>query len=252
MFDLIKPGHVLRFGTCPSTINSPPAGNAATNDNTLETLWPNVNNLGLVQCLSHPSGNLGKVAADVAIKLRGESKFSRTVSYSELGRAFTASNRLVGNQNCRFVGYTDGKSFYIQTADTVFSKDFSGCLFVAYRVGGNRRVAHVAASAVAAMDCKQAFLTTVHGIAGAQLIGWFRPYIARRDDMSKISAYHQVKEHIPGQDINKLTTFGVMTQAGAGYSIDAFKPTGVVGADWVVTAITQRTLSRAWFVHHHA
>jgi hypothetical protein len=47
----------------------------------------------------------------------------------------------------------------------VFSKDFSGCTMVVYTQAGVRRVAHVAASAVPAMNCEHAFMRTIQGNA---------------------------------------------------------------------------------------
>jgi hypothetical protein len=194
MLNLIKPGHVLRFGTDPGTIISPPATNEG-NDNTLETPWPRTSDLGAMQCLSHPSGALGGVAAQVVNGLRTTpGSKSRSLSYSAVGRAFGSSNRLIGVENCSFVGYVDGQTNYIESNATVFSKDFSGCLMVAYLVGGRRRVAHAAASSVPAMDCKRAFLKTIRD-NGATLIGWFQPFIGNRDNDHKIDAYQAVKSH---------------------------------------------------------
>jgi hypothetical protein len=248
MFYGIKPGHVLRFGTCPKSVISPIATNAEQNDNTLETPWPTTSNLGLVQCLSHPSGNIGAIATHVATHLRaGPDSKARSASYSPVGRFLTASNRPVGQETCDFVGYVDGRSNYIQSAETVFSKDFSGCLLVAYTVGGHRRVAHVAASDHPRMDCKQAFMNTLQAMH-ADLIGWFKPYVDAYDFGRKTTAHGVVHQYI-GNNINKLVTFGVMTKGGAGFSIDAFKPDGIAGSDWVVTYITEKTLSHTWHVH---
>lgn len=248
MFNLIKPGHVLRFGTCPSTIISPPgAVLQSSNDNTRATLWPTTSRLGLVQCLSHPSGNIGAIAADVATNLRTTASKSRNASYSAVGRLLTESNRIVGSENCDFVGYVDGQSNYIQSVQTVFSKDFSGCLMVAYTIAGQRHVAHAAASQVPTMDCKQAFLTTIRGMH-ANLIGWFRPFVANLDSARKAQAFGVIGKYIQHQ-INNLTTFGVVTQAGQAYSIDAFKPHGIVGNDWVVTDISVKNMDQNWNFH---
>jgi hypothetical protein len=246
MFNLIKPGHVLRFTTCPSTIVSPAGAlNPTQNDNTPETAWTTTSNLGLVQCLSHPSGNIGEIAAAVATRLRATpGSAARTASYSAPGRLLTASNRPVGSETCGFVGYVDGRSNYIQSAQTVFSKDFSGCLMVAYVSGGQRRVAHVAASAVPTMNCKQAFLTTIQG-NGAVLTGWFRPFVSALHSGRKANAFAVVGQYL-GNNINNLTTFGVVTAGNQAYSIDAFKPAGVAGNDWVVTDITPHVLSASW------
>jgi hypothetical protein len=246
MFNLMKPGHILRFGTCPSTIISPPGSrNPPFNDNTLETAWPAASNLGLVQCLSHPSGNIGAIAADVATHLRATpGSASRTAGYSGAGRLFTKSNRAVGSLPCDFVGYVDGQSNYIHSVQTVFSKDFSGCLMVVYTVAGQRRVAHVAASSVATMDCKQAFLTRLHGMH-AVLTGWFRPFVSALDSGRKANAFGVIGKYV-GHNINNLTTFGVVTQAGQAYSVDAFKPGGVAGNDWVVTDVGAKVMSQSW------
>jgi len=210
MFDLMKPGHILRFGTCPSTIISPPALASENRDNTLETAWPTTSNLGLVQCFSHPSGNIGNIAADVAKRLRTTMSIQRSLSYSALGRAAsTTSNRVVGSLQCDFVGYVDGQSNYIRSDRTVFSKDFSGCLMVVYTFAGQRRVAHAASSGVATMDCKQAFLNTLQRM-GATLNGWFRPYVDARYFGRKSHAFGVFGKYI-SNDINELTTFGVVT-----------------------------------------
>lgn len=247
MFNLMKPGHILRFGTCPATIISPGAGAVVSNDNTLATAWPTTSNLGVVQCLSHPSGDIGKIAADVATHLRTTpGSKSRTASYSAAGRFFTNSNRMVGSLACNFVGYVDGQSNYIQSTQTVFSKDFSGCLMVVYTIAGQRHVAHVAASAVAAMDCKQAFLTTIKGM-GAVLNGWFRPFVSSLDSGRKATAFNGMGKYVGG-NINNLTTFGVVTQAGQAYSIDAFKPNGIIGNDWVVTDVSLKGMNNSWVV----
>jgi hypothetical protein len=248
MFHQLKPGHVLRFGTDPGGIVSPPAVNDAVNDNTLETLWPAVSALGNVQAFSHPDGPIGNVAAAVAKGLRPGFSPSRLASYSALGRAVTASDRVIGAQNCDFVGYTDGKAHYINSANTVFSKDFSGCTMVVYTQGGIRRVAHAAASQVVRMNCKQAFMTTIQG-NGAVLIGWFKPYTQAADLARKLAAFAVITGYIGG-DINRLTTFGVITAANVPYSIDAFKPVGAgYGAnDWVVTHVAQAVLDAGWAV----
>ncbi|MHC4199959.1 MAG: hypothetical protein ACYSU0_08210 [Planctomycetota bacterium] len=247
MFNQIKPGHVLRFGTDPGGIVSPPAVNV-NNDNTLETLWPTTSNLGNVQVLSHPGGPIGTIAADVATRLRPGFRLSRQVSYSKLGRAVTPANRVVGVQNCDFVGYTHGTAHYINSANTVFSKDFSGCTMVVYTQAGVRRVAHAAASAVPAMNSKHAFMTTIQG-NGAVLIGWFKPFTQAADGARKANAFGVITAHIGG-NINRLTTFGVITAANAAYTVDAFKPAGVgYGAnDWVVTYIAPCALNPGWVV----
>ena len=246
MFDLMKPGHVLRFGTDPATITSPKGVADALNDNTLETKWPTTKDLGMVQCVSHPSGDLGAIAADVATRLRDGGGKSRTASYSAVGRALTSSNRAVGSASCDFVGYVDGQSNYIESARTVFSKDFSGCLMVAYTVNGQRRVAHAAASAVPKMDCKQAFLNTLqanHAVLG----GWFRPFVSVRDSGRKATAFGVIGKHV-GHNINNLTTFGVITNTGQAYSVDAFKPTTVAGNAWVVTNVSPHVMTNSWIV----
>lgn len=261
MLNQIKPGHVLKFATDPATIVSPKgATNPTTNNNTLAKAWPTTSQLGLVQCISHPSGGIGAIAADVATHLRATpGSKARTTSYSGIGRALGPSDRAVASENCDFVGYVDGESNYIQSTNTVFSKDFSGCLMVVYSVGGQRRVAHAAASAVPTMDCKQAFLNTIRA-QGAVLGGWFRPFIDVRDTARKLNAFAVISKYVSG--INALTTFGVVTQAGQAYSIDAFQPTKpapvpkghlgqipllVVGKGaWVVTDVTPLQMSQSW------
>jgi hypothetical protein len=247
MFNQIKPGHVLRFGTDPGGIISPPAV-GAHNNNALETLWPAASNLGLVQVLSHLSGPIGPIAADVAKRLRGGFSVSRLASYSAPGRGATAADRPVASQICDFVGYTDGKAHYINSANNVFSKDFSGCTMVVYTQAGVRRVAHAAASAVPAMNCKQAFMTTIQG-NGAILIGWFKPYTQAADFARKANAFGIITGYIGG-NINRLTTFGVITAGNVAYSLDAFKPVGAgFGAnDWVVTYIAPCPLNVGWVV----
>jgi hypothetical protein len=263
MFNLIEPGHVLRFATDPRAIISPEANDKP--DNTLETLWPTTSNLGNVQVISHPSGSVGDVAAEVAKNLRGASNNSRSLSYSAAGRAFTPSNRVVGSTICDFVGYTDGKSNYIATSNAAFSKDFSGCLFVCYSIKGQRRVAHAASSDVLAYDCKQAFLNTIRA-KHAVLHGWFRPFQVAADLGTKINEYAHISNYV-NNNINNLTTFGVITAAGIPYSINAFKPyhmgpmvggpmlgklrqPGAImkGNDWVVTSVSAKQMSQNWNV----
>lgn len=245
MFNLIEPGHVLRFGTDPSTIVSPPATIHRDQDNTLATAWPAASHLGLVQCISHPSGPIGSIAADVAKNLRTTpGSISRSASYSGAGRLLTSSNRNVGSVNCDFVGYVDGQSNYIQSTQATFSKDFSGCLMVVYTVAGQRHVAHAAASLVPDMNCKQPFLTTIQAIP-AVLNGWFRPYVDALDGNQKIHNYGHVAKYLGGNP-NKLTTFGVVTAANQPYAVEAFKPNGIPGNDWVVTSITPKVMSQSW------
>jgi hypothetical protein len=265
MFNLIEPGHVLRFGVDPITIVSPKGGHDTHNDNTLESRWSTTSNLGTVQCISHPSGDVGDVAADVATHLRGANSKSRSASYSGVGRAFTSSNRVVGSVHCDFTGYTDGKSCYIPTNNAALSKDFSGCLFVLYSVGGERRVAHVASSQVPKMDCKQAFLDTLHAkhvAHQAVLHGWFRPYVSPADDGQKINEFQLISSYV-NNTINNLVTFGVIMANGSPYSINAFKPykmakmaKGLItkaghflpGNDWIVTSVTPKQMSQNWNV----
>lgn len=245
MFHLVKPGHILRFTTCPSTIISPP-GVKGTNDNTLATAWPMVSTLGLVQCLSHPSGNIGSMATDVVKRLRTTpNSLSRVASYSAPGQLLTKSDRVIASEVCDFVGYVDGQSNYIQSARTVFSKDFTGCLMVVYTVAGQRHVAHVAASSVPNMDCKQAFLNTIQNM-NAVLNGWFRP-IMIEDEARTGDTFAVVGKYV-GNDPNRLTTFGVVTQAGQAYAVDAFKPKGLPGNDWIVTDVRPKMMSQNWHV----
>lgn len=246
MIDLLKPGHILRFNTCPGTIVSPMRG--ANDDNTMETLWPTTSNLGVVQAISHPNGPIRPIAADVAKRLRADLSVSAALSYSAPGLAMTSANRILGAENCDFVGYTDGRAHYTVSNNTVFSKDFSGCTMVAYTQGGVRRVAHAAASNVPHMNCRHAFMTTING-HGAVLIGWFKPFTAAEDNDRKMAAFQVITTYVGG-NINRLTTFGVITAGNVPYSIDAFKPVGAgFGAtDWVVTFVGPRALSGAWVV----
>lgn len=247
MYNLIKPGHVLQFATCPSTIISP-AGvtKPMENDPSIVTPWPAVSALGQVSVLSHPAGALGAIAAEVATSERAGGSLSRTASYSGIGRAVTAQNRPIGQDNADFVGYCDGRSYTIDSNQTVFSKDFSGCLFVAYTIAGQRKVAHAAASQVATMDCKQAFLTTIQA-QGAILHGWFRPFRDALDGARRMAAYQRHSARMGGNPY-AITTFGVITAANQGWAIDAFKPSGIAGSSWVVTHIAQKPLSNAWIV----
>lgn len=248
MFNDIKPGHVLKFlGTDPATIISPPgATNSALNDNTLIKNWPMVSTLGTVKCISHPSGACAAASAAVAKGMRTSGYgITRGASYSALGQLVTASNRLIGQVNADFVGYVDGESNQIASTSTVFSKDFSGCLMVCYTIAGIRYVAHSAASQVATMDCKQAFLTRLQAL-GAINLHWFKPYVSTVDVGRKLQAYNVIKSYI--KQIDELTTFGVMTSTDQGYSIDAFKPFGAGGNEWVVTACVPKATSGAWIV----
>lgn len=244
MFNFMKPGHVLRFGICPST-KIPPGGvvQQEGNDNAAETRWPVERNLGLVQCLSHPSGNIGAIAADVAKHLRTTpGSISRTAGYSRPGRLLMRrSDRVVGQVSCDFVGYVDGQTNYIESARTVLSKDFSGCLMVEYIRDGQRRVAHAAASRVPEMDCRQAFLRQLQR-TGATLNGWFRLFVDTTDGGRKVNTFQAVSRYIGG-NVNNLVTFGVVTAEGQAYSIDAFKPDGILGNDWVVCHVSQKNMS---------
>lgn len=252
MLNLIKPGHVLQFGTCPSTL-TPPSAPKGANDNTRADEWPNdKKNLGAVRCLTHPSGPLGPICADVATSFRGGGlvqKIRRGVSYSPIGGLVRSQshnqNVQVGAATADFVGYTDGRTNYVRSQEMVFSKDFSGCLMVVYTKNGVRHVAHAAASKRPDFDCKQAFLNKLRG-EGAQLSGWFRPYMASVDDDRKIPAFGVVGKYMSLQ-INNFTTFGVVA-GGQAYSIDAFKPSNCPGNTWVVTSVIPKTMSTAWTV----
>jgi hypothetical protein len=247
MFDQIKPGHVLRFGTDPSTIISPKQANSSEqNDNTLETPWPTTSALGQVQLISHPSGPLAAMAADVATKLRKGISLTRAASYSAAGRERTPADRLLGVTICDFVGYTDGKSNYIPSQRAVFSKDFSGCLMVLYTQAGQRRVAHAAASQTPRMDCKRAFLQTIQA-NGATLGGWFRPFVSALDSDGRMAAFEAIREHVRG-DPYAITTFGVISATGQPYAIDAFKPAAAIANDWIVTRLRTPQMYTTWTV----
>ena len=132
MLNLMKPGHILRFAVCPSTIPPPRGGPSAFNDNTRTDEWPMARkSLGNASLLTHPSGMLAPICGDIATKLRGVNSFKRNMSYSKAGntaRAVTKRRNVqLGAVVADFVGYTDGRSNYVQSANMVFSKDFSGC-----------------------------------------------------------------------------------------------------------------------------
>lgn len=182
VFNQIKPGYVFEFGVCPSTIISPPAL-ANKLDNTRIEPWPDhLRALGGVRCLSHPLGTSADAAAFVANNIRtGGDAGARARSYSPAGnlaRAVTfRRNVTIGNATADFVGYIEGQSNYVESQRTVFSKDFSGCLMVAFNRNGTRCVAHVAASLEPTSDCKHTFLHALSNHIGAHydLIGWFQP-----------------------------------------------------------------------------
>jgi hypothetical protein len=244
MFEKIKPGHVLRFnGTDPGNI-VPPAATAVGNDITAETLWTAQSALGRVDLLSHPTGPLD-MAAEVARKLRPGISLTRLASYSDIAREHSSQNRFIGAALCDFVGYVDGRSNYIATDRAVISKDFSGCLMVSYVVGGQRRVAHSAASQDPARDCKQAFLTTLRGLNAQQLI-WFKPY-TNDEAAGFIQRFAVARAHVNG-NVNRMTTFGVVTPTGEAYAIEAFKPLAAVQNDWIVTAVRRPQIRTSWTV----
>jgi hypothetical protein len=251
MFDLIKPGYVLRFGVSPSTIHSPPGGDSGNNDNTLITPWPNDRkHLGVVRCLSHVTGALEPICAIVATSLRTEgSPRKRAISYSAFGskvREITGrQNVQIGQVAADFVGYVDGKSMSLASEAIVFSKDFSGCLMAVYQLNGHRYVAHVAASLDKKMDCKQAFLDTLRH-QGATLVGWFQPYHGEDDLNRKLAAFAVITGYVGGA-IDKFVTFGVV-DGNRGYTIDAFRPVGSDGMSWVVTYIAPKPMSQEWTV----
>jgi hypothetical protein len=252
MINLIKPGYVLNFAVDPNSIISPSHAiidnNGVSRQSPFQTahLWRGVNSLGVVSVFSHASGALAEVCSVTAGLRTGISKH-RADSYSPLGtfaRAVTfRQNVAIGNAAGDFVGYTDCYTNYTQSNGLCFSKDFSGCLMVAYRYNGNRYVAHAAANGTPSNDCKQAFLTHLQNI-GANMIGWFRPYVAANDDGAKIQAFTAVKDYV-NSNINGLTTFGVITATDQAYSITAFKPVSLNPntTDWVVTNITPKVMT---------
>lgn len=83
---------------------------------------------------------------------------------------------------------------------------------VVYTVGGQRRVAHVASSSKQNMDCKQTFLTWLNNTVNATLVGWFQPYVDRRDYNTKMKAYRLFRTNILNYP-NGLVTFGVVNAA---------------------------------------
>jgi hypothetical protein len=168
MINLIKPGYVLRFGVDPSTIISPSYAFKNADGNTVKRasqtshLWTAANSLGNVSVFSHASGALAE-ACSLAAGMRSGISITRAASYSKLGTAYRASQGTqdvaIGNDTADFVGYSDCYTNYTPSAGLCFSKDFSGCLMVAYRENGVRFVAHAAANSNPDEDCKQAFLT---------------------------------------------------------------------------------------------
>lgn len=245
MFDKIKAGHVLRFnGTDPGDI-VPPAATAVGNDITAETRWTAQSVLGRVDLVSHPTGPLADMAAEVAKKLRPGISLTRLVSYSDTAKEHTPQNRFLGAALCDFVGYVDGRSNYIATDRAVISKDFSGCLMVSYVVNGERRVAHSAASQDPARDCKQAFLTTLQG-QNARQLSWFKPYTTD-EAAGFIQRFAVASPHVGGRP-NRMTTFGVVTSTGDAYAIEAFKPLAAVQNDWIVTAVRRPQIRSSWTV----
>lgn len=247
MFNLIKPGYVMRFGTDPGSIISPShSGHAHLTSH----LWPTTNTLGNINVISHPSGPIAEACA-AAVGNRGGFSASRSLSYSKLGN-FVREQKgtqdvAVGNSPAAdFVGYTDGYTNYTPSPGLCVSKDFSGCLMVAYTLGAIRYVAHAAASNSADNDCKQAFLTELQN-AGAVLHGWFRPFIMATDNAAKQTAMQGAARFLGG-NFYKFTTFGVITAANQGFGITAFKPISLnLGTnDWVVTNVVQRPLSQSF------
>jgi hypothetical protein len=75
--------------------------------------------------------------------------------------------------------------------------------------------------------------------------GWFRPFVSATDSARKINAFGVIRNYIQ-QQINNLVTFGVVTATGQPYSIDAFKPHGIAGNDWVVTDVSPKVMSQSW------
>lgn len=117
---------------------------------------------------------------------------------------------------------------------------------VVYNFEGQRRVAHAAASSVPKMDCKQEFLNTPKS-KKATLNGWFKPFVDSRDGARKVQTFGSIAQYI-GHNPHKLVTFGVITQNAQAYSLEAFKPDGIPGNDWVVTEVTPHAMSREWKV----
>jgi hypothetical protein len=251
MVNLIKPGYVLRFGVDPSTILSPKNtlinvdGN--TNDLPYQTshLWRAANSLGNVSVFSHASGALAE-ACSLAAGMRAGISMTRAASYSKLGTAYRASQGTqdvaIGNANADFVGYSDGYTNYTPSAGLCFSKDFSGCLMVAYRENGVRYVAHAAANQNDDLDCKQAFLTELQN-KNATMIGWFRPFIREVDNAAKTTAMLKAQKYLNNNFYN-FTTFGVITAQNLAYAITAFKPVSLnLGTnDWVVTNVASKVM----------
>jgi hypothetical protein len=252
MINLIKPGYVLRFGVDPSTIISPSYAFKNADGNTVKRasqtshLWTAANSLGNVSVFSHASGALAE-ACSLAAGMRSGISITRAASYSKLGTAYRASQGTqdvaIGNDTADFVGYSDCYTNYTPSAGLCFSKDFSGCLMVAYRENGVRYVAHAAANSDPDEDCKQAFLTELQN-KGATMLGWFRPFVAAVDNATKTTAMLKAQKYINNNFYN-FTTFGVITAANQGYAITAFKPVSLnLGTnDWVVTNVTPKAMT---------
>jgi hypothetical protein len=243
MINLIKPGYVLRFGVDPSTIPSP---QHRGHDFQSSHLWGGVNSLGNVSVFSHASGTLAE-ACSLAAGMRSGISITRPTSYSGLGtytREVTGRQDVaIGNATADFVGYTDCFTNYTPSNGLCFSKDFSGCLMVAYTYNGNRFVAHAAANSNTDNDCKQAFLTHLQNI-GAIMLGWFRPYVEALDGAAKMTAMVKAKKYVNNNFYN-FSTFGVITAANQGYSITAFRPVSLnlANNDWVVTNVTPKAMT---------
>jgi hypothetical protein len=244
MFNLIKPGYVLRFGTCPSSLKA----NLGSRNTTFQVSqqWPKSSTLGNVSLISHPSGPIADICSAVATGMRGPASNSRSASYSKVGnlaRAVTGNaNVPIGHVTGDFVGYIDGITNFIQSPNAAFSMDFSGCLMVVYTVNGVRHVAHAAASSVQNMDCKQVFLDEINNDPTKQLVGWFKPFTDAADGAGKFNRVQAVMKYIG--KVDDLTTFGVVSGNQA-YAIEAFKPKGIAlqGNDWIITNITPKVMS---------
>jgi len=242
MFDLIKPGYVLRFGAAPAQ----PEGNLLTGNTTIHNWGIGRQDLNGIRCISH-SSSIGKICSAVANHFRqGGNVKSRSASYSYMGRRFRQvtfrQNHTIGQVNADFVGYCDGQTNFVNSTRTVLSKDFSGCLMVVYTDTNVRRVAHVASSGVPHMDCKHSFLDHLLHDNNSRLIGWFQPFVGARDNDRKVPTATWLINNNYVTDVNCIVTFGVITAANVAYTFDAFRPRNM-GNDWIVTHTAHKVMS---------
>lgn len=234
----LRPGHILRFASDPAGFIPPGATLPIHNDNRLILQWPIPRPLGLVQVASDRTGRTAELAEEVA-RHHG-SRLTRLKTLACWPSAEQSGvEDLISPEICDFVGYVDGRTYYVPSSCTVFSKDFSGCLMAAYWMGGARRVAHIPASVNPAMDCKRGFFDHLRE-QGGSLIGWFRPYEVAKDEKHAISTFQRFFRQLGGAS-SGMTTFGVITARNEALSILAIQSKGF-GGDWVVVRARQHAL----------